>query len=161
MHAYLVQHGKASTSVEDPQRRLTAEGREEVLRMARFMSSLRISVSLIQHSGKQRAEETAHIFAENMRVAGGPTKLPGLEPTDDPTEAANFLNAYTDDIMIVGHLPQLERLISLLLTGEPDLRPIECHHSGVVCLEKTDDGAWHVQWCVIPELLRNLNLLAA
>jgi phosphohistidine phosphatase len=161
MHAYLVQHGKATTSAEDVQRRLTAEGREEVVRMARFLNSLLLSVTLIQHSGKPRAEETAHIFAEHLRTASGPSKLSGLEPTDDPVEIANFLNAYTDDILIVGHLPHLERLTSLLLTGEPDRRPVEFRHSGVTCLEKLENGAWSLQWYIVPDLLRNVTHLAA
>src|SRR5688572_1375171 len=160
MHAYLVQHGIATASVEDPHRKLSAEGRAEVMRMAHFLSRLRISVSLIQHSGKARAEETAHILAENMRVAGGPGKAVGLEPDDDPMEAANFLEAYTDDILIVGHLPHLERLTSLLLTGDPNKRPVQFRHGGVVCLEKLA-GEWTVNWCVAPELLKNIDLLAA
>lgn len=161
MHAYLVQHGKAKSSAEDPQRALSGEGREEVKRMAQFLAGLRISVSLIQHSGKLRAEETAHLFAENIRSAGGPCMMEGLCPDDDPTEAANFLQAYTDDILIVGHIPHLERLTSILLTGEPDKRPIEFRNGGVVCLDKEPDGEWRVLWAVIPDLLRTPTTLAA
>jgi len=161
MHAYLVQHGKAKSSVDDPNRGLTSEGREEVVRTAHFLNGLRISVSLIQHSGKARAEETAHLFTENIRCTGGPRQLGGLEPTEDPAEAANFLNAYTDDILIVGHLPHLERLTSLLLTGSPDNRPVLFKNGGVVCLEKSPDGTWSLVWAVVPDLLRNLTLLAA
>src|SRR2546422_7899203 len=34
--------------------------------------SLRITVSLIQHSGKKRAEETAHLLATSIRWTAGP-----------------------------------------------------------------------------------------
>ena len=161
MLAYLVQHGKSKSSVDDPSRSLTQDGREEVKKMAHFLNSLRISVSLIQHSGKLRAEETAHIFTEHIRCTGGPCKLTGLEPSGDPTEAANFLNAYTDDILMVGHLPHLERLTSLLLTGDPNRRPVQFKNAGIVCLEKDSNGTWSVSWAVVPDLLRNITLLAA
>src|SRR5437867_4941119 len=116
MRAYLVQHGKAKTAEEDPNRGLTDEGREEVARVGEFLCGLRVSVSLIQHSGKARAEETAHILASTMRCASGPSHTDGLDPSDDPFLTANFIGVYTDDILIVGHLPHLERLTSLLLT---------------------------------------------
>src|SRR5436190_2194408 len=109
MHVYLVQHGKAKSAEEDPNRGLSDEGREEVKRIADFLGELRISISLIQHSGQTRAEETAHIIAECVRTASGPTRTAGLNPSDDPAEIANFLKVYTDDILIVGHLPHLER----------------------------------------------------
>jgi phosphohistidine phosphatase len=161
MHAYLVQHGKAKSAAEDPNRSLTVEGREEVERMARFLSGLRTSVSLIQHSGKLRAEETAHVFAENVRCTGGPCRLEGLDPDNDPAEAANFLNAYTDDILVVGHLPHLERLAALLLTGNPDCRPVQFRNSGVVCLEKERGGTWSLVWAIVPDLLHAQTSLAA
>jgi phosphohistidine phosphatase len=149
MRVYLVQHGKAKSADEDPNRGLTGEGRDEVEHVAEFLAQLRISISLIQHSGKARAEETAHILATCMRTATGPTHAEGLNPSDDPTETANFLQFYTDDILIVGHLPHLERLASLLLTGNPDRRPIQLRNAGVVCLEK-EHGAWSVVWAIIP-----------
>ena len=161
MRAYLVQHGKAKPSVQDPHRGLSGEGRQEVARIARFFAGLQISVGLIQHSGKLRAEETAHILAEHVRSTGGPGAMEGLAPDDDPTEAANFLNAYTDDILIVGHLPHLERLTALLLTRSLDHRPVEFRNGGVVCLEKAHGGFWTVSWAVIPELFRDWSSLAA
>ena len=161
MHVYLVQHGKAKSADQDPNRGLSDEGRAEVARMADFFCNLRISISLIQHSGKLRAEETAHIFASCIRTASGPAHMDGLNPSDDPSIAANFLDVYTDDILIVGHLPHLERLASLLLTGSPDRRPVQFRNGGIVCLEKGSSGIWSLAWAVVPDLLRATTTLAA
>jgi len=161
MRAYLVQHGKAKSVEEDPSRGLSDQGREEVTRVGEFLEGLRISVSLIQHSGKARAEETAHILASYMRVAAGPSHTDGLNPKDEPWMVANFLKVYTDDILIVGHLPHLERLTSVLLTGNPDRRPVQFRNGGVVCLEKEVGGIWSVMWAVLPELLHKPTRLAA
>jgi phosphohistidine phosphatase len=161
MHAYLVQHGKAKSAEEDPNRGLSDEGRAEVTRMADFFCNLRIPISLIEHSGKLRAEETAHIIATCIRTASGPIHTDGLNPTDDPSMTANFLNVYTDDILIVGHLPHLERLTSLLLTGSQDRRPVQFRNGGIVCLEKEQSGVWSLVWAIVPELLRTQTTLAA
>src|SRR5437667_6658406 len=100
MHVYLVQHGKAKSADEDPDRSLSDEGREEVMQIAEFLRGLRITISLIQHSGKRRAEETAHILASSIRCTTGPCPTDGLAPSDDPATGANFLSVYTDDILI-------------------------------------------------------------
>ena len=161
MHAYLVQHGKAKPAEEDPNRGLSDEGRNEVTRIAEFLRELRITISLIQHSGKLRAEETAHILASSIRCTAGPCHGEGLNPSDDPAETATFLNVYTDDVLIVGHLPHLERLTSLLLTGNPDRRPVQFRNGGVVCLEKESNGTWSLVWAIVPDLLRTPTRLAA
>jgi len=161
MHAYLVQHGKAKSAEEDPNRGLSDEGREEVARMGEFLHGLCITVSLVHHSGKARAEQTAHILANCIRTSAGPCHAEGLNPNDDPAEVANFLNIYTDDILVVGHLPHLERLTSLLLTGTPDRRPVQYRNAGVVCLEKERSGTWSVAWVIGPDLLRVPGRVAA
>ena len=161
MHVYLVHHGKAKAAEEDPNRGLTDEGRIEIERLAEFLSELRITVSLILHSGKARAEETAHLLAESIRCTSGPCHVQGMEPTDDPSTMANFLKVYTDDVLMVGHLPHLERLTSLLLTGSPDRRPVVFRNGGVVCLQKEAGGLWSLIWAIVPELLRAPSRLAA
>jgi len=161
MYVYLVQHGKAKSAQEDPDRGLTDEGRTEIERVAEFLSELRITVSLIQHSGKERAEETAHLLAETIRCTSGPCHVQGMDPDDDPSSVANFLKVYTDDVLMVGHVPHLERLTSLLLTGSPDRRPVVFQNAGVVCLKKEAGGMWGLHWAIVPELLRTPSRLAA
>jgi phosphohistidine phosphatase len=161
MYAYLVQHGKAKSVEQDPNRGLSDEGRQEVARIAEFLRELRITISLIHHSGKARAEETAHILASTIRCTAGPCHTEGLSPADDPAVTANFLKVYTDDVLIVGHLPHLERLTALLLTGNPDGRPVQFRNSGVVCLEKDHSDRWSLVWAIVPELLKTPTILAA
>ncbi len=161
MYVYLVQHGKAKSAEEDPNRGLSDEGRHEIQRVAEFLSELRITVSLIQHSGKTRAEETAHLLAESIRCTSGPCHVQGMDPTDDPSLMANFLKVYTDDVVMVGHLPNLERLTSLLLTGSPDRRPVVFRNGGVICLQKDGSGVWGLLWALLPELLHAPSRLAA
>ena len=99
--------------------------------------------------------------ASYVRCTAGPYHTTGLDPEDDPVATANFLKVYTDDVLIVGHLPHLERLTSLLLTGNMDRRPVRFANATVVCLEKEDDGRWSLIWALIPELLNSRVQLAA
>ena len=161
MRVYLARHGKAKPVEEDRNCSLTDKGHDEVARVAEFLAEQRITLSLIQHSGKKRAEESAHIFASYMRCTAGPHHTSGLDPEDDPAATANFLKVYTDDVLIVGHLPHLERLTSLLLTGNLDRRPIRFANGAVVCLEKEDEGRWSLVWAIVPELLESRARLAA
>jgi phosphohistidine phosphatase len=161
MRAYLVQHGKSKSAQEDPNNGLSDDGREEVQRVAEFLKGLRITMSLIQHSGKLRSEETAHILASCIPCTAGPNHTTGLNPLDDPQETADFLDMYTDDILIVGHLPHLERLTSLLLTGSQDRPPVIFRNAGVVCLEKGRNNTWSLVWAIVPDLLKKPVTLAA
>ena len=54
------------------------------------------------------------------------------------------------NLVIVGHLPQLGRLVSVLLLGsERDL--LDLPSAGLVCLERTADS-WLINWFLAPEL---------
>src|SRR5262245_59113579 len=161
MRAYLVEHGKAKPADEDPNRGVSDEEHAEVTLIANFLHDLRITILLVYLSRKLRAEETAHILTTSIRCTGGPCHYDCLNPSDHPAATADFLNVYTDDILIVGHLPHLERLTSLLLTGNPDQRPVQFRNAGVVCLQKERNCRWSVVWAIVPELLRTPARLAA
>src|SRR5207247_11105959 len=96
MRVYLVQHGKAKPAEEDPSRGLTGEGYAEVKQIADFLAGLRITVSLIQHSGKKRAEETAHLLATSMLCTAGPCNTQGIDPSSDTTDTEHILLVYLD-----------------------------------------------------------------
>ena len=53
--------------------------------------------------------------------------------------------------MLVGHLPFMSRLASLLLAGEPEAGVVRFQTSGIVCLSR-EQGEWSLSWAVTPEL---------
>jgi len=63
MKLYLMQHGKALSKEEDPERSLSPEGRSETTRMGDVLKEKGTPVDVIWHSGKARAAETAEIIA--------------------------------------------------------------------------------------------------
>lgn len=152
MKVYLVQHGKAKSKEEDPQRGLTAEGIQVSETMAAFLSRSGMKVNHIYHSGKTRALETARFFAEKLKVAGNVAERDGLAPNDEPLIWKAHLDTGNEDTMLVGHLPHLSRLASHLLSGESEGEMIRFSNSGVLCLER-EEGKWRVCWMIIPSLL--------
>ncbi|NIP68465.1 MAG: phosphohistidine phosphatase SixA [Planctomycetales bacterium] len=143
---YLVRHGAAKSSQEDPQRGLTTAGRETVQQMAGWGARAGIEVDQIDHSGKLRAEQTATIFAAALRPDLQPQAMPGLAPNDEVRPIADWLNVEPATRMLVGHLPFLSRLVSQLVLGEPDRQLVLFEPAAVVWLVKADNG-WVIQ-CV-------------
>ena len=147
---FLVQHGKAYTETEDPERRLMPEGIAETEKVARHLAAAGVRPAKIIHSGKTRARQTAEILARHLgvpvREGGG-----GLGPNDDPTPWALRLSE-TDNLMVVGHLPHLSRLAAILLTGDPAKEVIRFRYSGVLALVK-EHGRWATVWYITPDVL--------
>ena len=153
MRLYLVQHGEAYPKDQDPERRLTERGRRDVERAAAFLKPLGLKVKAIWHSGKPRAQETAEILAEALNSAEGLLRRGGLAPDDSASLVADELGEHTNDLMIVGHMPFLGTLASILLTGREDAEPVAFQRGGVVCLEGGEEQPWRVRWMIVPELL--------
>jgi len=152
MLLYLVQHGKARPKAENADRPLTDEGRRDVdavlLLMMRFGA---ITATRVLHSGKLRAAQTAQRIASRIDVPM--EEVDGLAPMDDPGTWQRRLAGATEDIMLVGHLPHLERLAALLLCGDPEGDTVRFFNAGIVCLEG-EDRSWALRWAIPPSLVR-------
>lgn len=149
---YLVQHGEAKREEEDPQRPLTERGRAEVEQVAAWLARAAVPVDAIEHSGKLRAQQTAELLAAALRPAGGVRAVSGLAPRDDVRPVAERLGQGDERLMLVGHLPFMSRLASLLLVGDPERELVRFRYGGVVCLERQDAG-WRLVWMVTPDLV--------
>ena len=139
MRVYLVRHGEANSKDVDPERHLSSRGADHVRQIATdAVSDLGVRPARVVHSGKARARETAEIWSGliDADMAEGD----GLAPNDDPSIWATRLEAETDDVMLVGHLPHLERLVGLLATGDADAGVAGFPAGGLVGLERTGDG---------------------
>jgi len=152
MNLYLVQHGEAKSKMEDPMRPLSDHGTKLVRRVATWGEHAQLSIDQIRHSGKKRAEQTAELFAERLKPAGGVMAISGIGPTDDVRPIANIIDLEEQDIMLVGHLPFLTHLASQLVIGDPDKQLIKFCNAGIVCLSR-DEGEWLIRWNVVPQLL--------
>jgi phosphohistidine phosphatase len=155
MKLYLVRHGEAKSEYEDPERRLTEPGRRDVQRLATRLERLKLPVGAVWHSGKARAQETAQIMHGAVVCPAEPMVHAGLGPDDPPDVVQAEIERSEPSLMIVGHLPFLARLASLLLVGWTEGVTVDFQPGGVVCLERPRPGQkWQVLWSVAPALFQ-------
>ncbi len=153
MLLYLVQHGEAKSKEEDPERPLSEKGRENIKKTASYGSKLNITAHEIFHSTKLRAKQTAEVLNVQLKAAKGVSETDGLSPLDDPEIWAGRLKDKRGDTFLVGHLPHLEKLASLLLSGDADKNIVSFKMAGIVCLSRDETGGWSLQWMITPEII--------
>ena len=152
MALYLVQHGKSLPKDRDPDQGLSDEGIAEAGRIAEVAKNYGVRVSRIVHSVKTRARQTAEILAEALQPKDGVHEIQGLKPLDDVAVFAGQIDE-NEDLMVVGHLPFMERLNCLLAIGSVGKRLFKFQNAGIVCMEKDPEtGSWHIKWALMPNI---------
>ena len=152
MALYLVQHGKSLSKDIDPERGLSDDGKAETERIAGVAKGYEVEVSRIRHSGKKRARQTAEIYSAALEQERGVQERAGLQPLEEVAPLAGELDS-AENIMLVGHLPFMERLASFLITGKPEKPVFIFQNSGIVCLDKdSDTGLWAIRWALMPHV---------
>ncbi|MCG6862989.1 MAG: phosphohistidine phosphatase SixA [Chromatiaceae bacterium] len=132
---------------------MSEQGRQDVRHLAHFLRNAGTQVEHVIHSGKTRAEQTAAILAELLLTTDQPQAHAGLGPKDPLEIISPDIAYWSEDTLIVGHLPFLGRFASLLIASDPD-RPLLAFQPGsMACLEKDADGRWLLAWMIRPELL--------
>lgn len=78
----------------------------------------------------------------------------GLAPNDPVAPTAEWLHAVTEHqaLALVGHLPFLDRLTSLLVAGNEDAQVAHFRMSGLVKLEQKENrDGFAVVWAIPPD----------
>ena len=153
MKLYLIQHGRAASRDVDSRRPLTEEGRRDVEKIAAFVEPLGLSVDYLWHSRKMRAIQTADILAGVVTVREEKTACDGLAPNDDVSAVRDEIISGGRDVMIVGHMPFVSKLASLLLAGSESADVVVFRQAGIVCLSYPESSHWQVEWIIVPDLL--------
>jgi len=152
MALYLVQHGKSLPKDVDPDQGLSQEGVAETKRIANMAKEYGVTVKSIKHSAKTRARRTAEIFASALNPGGDIQETSGIKPLDDVAAFAENIQAQ-DDVMLVGHLPFMERMTSFLVTESIEKPVFKFQNSGIVCLDKDPETqSWFIKWSLMPHI---------
>jgi phosphohistidine phosphatase len=152
MALFLVQHGKSLPKEKDPEQGLSEEGIADVDRIAGVARGYGVNVSLIRHSEKKRAKQTAKIFAGSLSPEKGAQEQSGLKPLDDVAAVANDVSG-KENLMLVGHLPFMERLTSYLITGAAEKPVFRFQNGGILCLDQDPEThAWVIKWSLMPNI---------
>ena len=141
---YLVHHADAVGPDVEPQRPLSVAGRIHAEALASEVAARGVKPAAIWHSGKLRARQTAEPFLRLCNPLAELSAIRGLQPTDPPGWIKDLVVAEQRDVMLVGHLPNLPRVLTLLVTGrESPLLSFPLH--GAIALEPSDE-LWVERW---------------
>jgi len=153
MKLYLVRHGDSLPESADPQKGLSEGGRDDVRLVANAIRNLNIQVEEIWHSDKLRARQTAEILVPAIVAKKGLIERLGLAPNDLVDKVYQEITARRQALMLVGHMPFLGKLATLLMCGEGDVCHINFASAGMAFLEH-DGESWSLNWLIEPGLLR-------
>jgi phosphohistidine phosphatase len=142
---YLVHHGDAVGPEVDPMRPLSEHGRGAVLLVADEAARRGAKPECIWHSGKLRARQTAEACWKVCNRFATLTAERGLQPSDPPAWMRERLFGETRDLMLVGHMPHLPRLLRVLVGEDPDTSTLAFPLHGMVALEPAGDR-WKEVW---------------
>ena len=74
------------------------------------------------------------------------------KPAAARTDAATI--ADTDDLLIVGHLPFMEKLATYLVNGSMESPVLKFMNGGIVCLDRESErDHWYIKWTIVPRLV--------
>ncbi len=105
-------------------------------RIAKGIQASGLATDLILSSSYLRAKETAEIVAQVLSTPEGVVVAETLTPDGNPRQLIAMLRTdhrERQEILLVGHEPYLSQLISILLTGGPNLA-VEMKRGGLCSL---------------------------
>ena len=162
MTFYVVRHAIAEDAPpggDDASRRLTTEGRRKMRGVVRGLRIVGVEPDVILTSPLIRAVETADIVVAGLRGAPGPRSLDALTPDVAAEDTLKALRMFgrNQQVMVVGHEPNLSNVLALLLTGASDGMSIELKKGACAAVELTafePRGGAVLRWLLPPRALR-------
>lgn len=157
-HGIAVEHG--TPGIGDDERPLTSKGEKRMGEVGDALAALDLPLGRIVSSPLPRALRTAEILAERLGTDGGVETAPVLRAGADARDVAEWLRFQPDPpLMIVGHNPTLDELLSLLLLGDPAAFPFEFKKGAVAALRRPSrvGGRHALDWLAPPGVLRRLS----
>jgi phosphohistidine phosphatase len=162
-HGIAADLGEAGV-IKDADRPLTPEGRAKMKLAAEGLRELGLKFNLILTSPLLRARQTAEVVAEVLELQHKVKIIESLAPgqafiESEGQHAEIFLElgAYQfDRALLVGHMPDLAELASLLLSGNRNLN-IEFKKGSVCAIEVSSlppRGPGLLRWMLTPKQMR-------
>ena len=164
MEIYLLRHGIAVTThakiASNAERPLSKKGSERMSKGAKGLLSLGVSFDRILTSPLLRAQQTAQVVAEVLKMGEQLEEIRELAPEGSAEGLIGRLAAYQGKkgLLLVGHQPLLGETASLLLSKGKKIE-LKLKKGGICCIEvdrlpPEKPGILH--WMLTPKQLRSL-----
>lgn len=136
----VMRHAEPVSSMEDSTRPLSVEGRRQADRMASWIAAAGVTPAEVRTSNRLRAKQTADVLARRLGLPPGRLReWNALAPDADPAVAAAELDADPQRVVLVGHLPHVERLASTLVAGNPTALRLEMGYASAVVMTRSGE----------------------
>jgi phosphohistidine phosphatase len=86
-----------------------------------------------------------------IKSSEGLIEQSGIGPDDPISPIIRRLKDVHGSLMIVGHLPHLDKLASKLLTGKTSREVVKLFPGSIAALA-VENGKWSLQWVISPEV---------
>jgi phosphohistidine phosphatase len=151
MKLYLARHGEAIPEEIDPDCPLSVRGSEAIKKLANFLGEKNIQAVRVAHSGKTRAKQTAQILGKSMAPGVAIEAIKGLKPMDPVRPIVKMASEFEKDTLLVGHLPFMENLLSLLVSGDERNHIAQFTTGTIACLDRDEQGSFSMEWVINPQ----------
>jgi phosphohistidine phosphatase len=164
MMLYILRHAaaeEAASSGDDGARKLSERSKEKMLGAAAGLRAMGLKFDAILTSPLVRATETAELVASAYDNSPPPQVVPALATGIAATDAVAALRAFSrhDEVMIVGHEPQLSAIASILLTGAGDAAHLKLKTGGCIAIDlpaRFERGGGELRWMLTHRQLRQM-----
>lgn len=156
-----LRHATAEPTIlnkEDSERALIKKGREQTKRVAEFCRKNALTPSVLYSSPLRRAQQTANSLHSGLIDCPPPTTVEWLSP-DQPSEMIvselkQLEGAGVDDVWLVGHEPNLSRLIGNLLDVDGECLQIKKASLTRLQIDFSGKTAARLLWLIPCALMR-------
>lgn len=162
MEIYVVRHGDAGKRMDnarsDASRSLSVAGRKDVETLAKLLGILGIEADYLISSGLHRASETADILMNAMPRKTKRMIWNELSPDKSHESLLARISTLQKDstVIVVGHNPFLQKMISSLVSGVDESR-IDLKKCGIARIDVADFipvPRGELKWLLTPKLER-------
>jgi phosphohistidine phosphatase len=156
MRLYLINHAHAvpREEVTDMNNRpLSDKGRTDTVNLAKFMKANGEKVDRILHVDTSWTLENAELLAKELGGVKVEATSYALQSDDDIKPFIEEVNGCTDNVALTGASNSCFKAVGQLLAGRQEPYLTAFANGVCVCLERSDDGLWIMQWMNRPEQL--------
>ena len=154
MKIYIGRHAEAEPASVDVNQGLTANGLMQADQMGQYLAELSVRPDQILHSVKARTRETAQIYAKHLDVHHVTECDTLLKEGMSISPLLDMIAVWKEDVLLVGHLPFIAKLLNALVLGDEQLGPLYPFPlGGLVCVERVSHERWVMQWAVDPMII--------
>ena len=153
MHLWIIRHGEAvSLPMDEMGPPLSEAGLAGVEKMAAYLNRQSEIPQTVYVSPLKRAQQTAEIFNGYWNQV--PESVEWLKPGVEPNKIIKALSSHDEGVVaLVGHLPTLGWLLSVLIWGLPP-KEVVLPKASISCLkiETWEPSGASLRWVLNPEL---------